>query len=75
MVTATGGADHARFGYADLAPLPRPPDDHTMTGMLSETAKRRLLLAAEVLLILVIVGLLIATWLPTWHGATPGSSR
>ena len=43
--------------------------------MLDETTKRRLLLLAEVLLILVIVGLLVATWLPAWHGASPGSSR
>ena len=34
--------------------------------------KRRLLIAAEVLLVLVIVGLLIATWLPAFIGARPG---
>lgn len=34
--------------------------------------KRRLLIAAEVLLILVIVGLLIATWLPAFIGARAG---
>ena len=34
--------------------------------------KRRLLIAAEVLLVLVIVGLLIATWLPAFIGARAG---
>ncbi|HEV8379200.1 MAG TPA: hypothetical protein VGP99_10150 [Tepidisphaeraceae bacterium] len=34
--------------------------------------KRRLLIAAEVVLVLVIVGLLIATWLPAFIGARPG---
>ena len=37
--------------------------------------KRGLLLAAEVLLILVIIGLLIAIWLPAWIGPHPGISR
>ena len=34
--------------------------------------KRRWLIAAEVLLVLVIVALLIATWLPAFIGARPG---
>jgi hypothetical protein len=34
--------------------------------------KRRWLIAAEVLLVLVIVGLLIATWLPAFIGARSG---
>jgi len=34
--------------------------------------KRRWLIVAEVLLVLVIVGLLIATWLPAFIGARPG---
>ena len=34
--------------------------------------RRRLLIAAEVLLVLIIVGLLIATWLPAFIGARPG---
>ena len=34
---------------------------------------RRLLIAAEVLLVLIIVGLLIATWLPAFIGARPGA--
>jgi len=34
--------------------------------------KRRWLIAAEVLLVLIIVGLLIATWLPAFIGARPG---
>jgi len=34
--------------------------------------RRRLLIAAEVLLVLVIIGLLIATWLPAFIGARPG---
>jgi len=34
--------------------------------------KRRLVIAAEVLLVLIIVGLLIATWLPAFIGARPG---
>lgn len=33
---------------------------------------RRFLLAAEVALILTILGLLIAFWLPVWIGAHPG---
>jgi len=33
---------------------------------------RRLLIAAEVLLVLIIVGLLIATWLPAFIGARAG---
>ncbi len=34
--------------------------------------KRRWIIAAEVALVLVIVGLLIATWLPAFIGARPG---
>jgi hypothetical protein len=34
--------------------------------------RKRLLIAAEVLLVLIIVGLLIATWLPAFIGARPG---
>ena len=34
--------------------------------------KRRLIIAAEVVLVLIIVGLLIATWLPAFIGARPG---
>ena len=34
--------------------------------------KRRLILAAEVVLVLVIVALLIFTWLPAFIGARPG---
>ena len=34
--------------------------------------KRRFLIAAEVLLVLIIVGLLIATWLPPFIGARSG---
>jgi len=34
--------------------------------------KRRWIIAAEVLLVLIIVGLLIATWLPAFIGARPG---
>ena len=34
--------------------------------------KRRWLIAAEVVLVLVIVGLLIATWLPAFIGARSG---
>jgi hypothetical protein len=34
--------------------------------------KQRWLIAAEVLLVLIIVGLLIATWLPAFIGARPG---
>ena len=36
--------------------------------------KRRWIIVAEVLLVLVIVGLLIATWLPAFIGARPGVS-
>jgi len=36
--------------------------------------KRRWMIVAEVLLVLVIVGLLIATWLPAFIGARPGMS-
>ena len=36
--------------------------------------KRRWMIAAEVLLVLVIVGLLIATWLPAFIGARSGLS-
>lgn len=38
-------------------------------------AKRWLLFAAEVLLVLIIVALLAATWLPAFIGANPGSVR
>ena len=34
--------------------------------------RRRLILVAEVALVLAILGLLIATWLPVWVGAHPG---
>lgn len=34
--------------------------------------KRTLLISVEVLLILLIIGLLVATWLPAWVGAIPG---
>ncbi len=36
--------------------------------------KRRLIIVAEVVLVLVIVGLLIATWLPAFIGARPGGN-
>ncbi|HEV8607080.1 MAG TPA: hypothetical protein VGQ99_17195 [Tepidisphaeraceae bacterium] len=35
--------------------------------------KRRLILAAEVVLVMVIVALLIFTWLPAFIGARPGA--
>jgi hypothetical protein len=34
-----------------------------------------LLLAAEVALVLAIVGILVAVWLPVWLGARPGAMR
>jgi hypothetical protein len=34
--------------------------------------KRRLLIAAEVALVIIIVGLLVLTWLPAFIGARPG---
>ena len=37
--------------------------------------KRWSLFAAEVLLVLVILALLAATWLPAWIGANPGAVR
>jgi hypothetical protein len=37
--------------------------------------RRGLMLAAEVGLILVIVALLVAIWLPAWVGAHPGMAR
>ena len=37
--------------------------------------KRWLLFAAEVLMVLIILGLLAATWLPAFTGASPGSVR
>ena len=37
--------------------------------------RRGLMLAAEVLLILMIVGLLVAIWLPGWVGPHPGVGR
>ncbi|HEV8290288.1 MAG TPA: hypothetical protein VGP94_00125 [Tepidisphaeraceae bacterium] len=50
------------------------PDDQNSVVSPSEKSvwKRRLLIVAEVLLVLVIVGLLIATWLPAFIGARPG---
>jgi len=43
--------------------------------MISQSAwKRRLIIAAEVALVLVIVGLLIATWLPAFIGARSGGN-
>ena len=33
---------------------------------------RALIMAAEVVLILIIIGLLIAIWLPAWIGSHPG---
>ncbi len=36
--------------------------------------QRRLILAAEVVLVLVIVALLIFTWLPAFIGARPGAA-
>ena len=45
--------------------FPLPPTEKSVW-------KRRLLIAAEVALVLVIVGLLIATWLPAFIGARPG---
>jgi hypothetical protein len=37
--------------------------------------RRGLTLAAEMLLILIIVALLVAIWLPAWIGAHPGITR
>jgi len=51
------------------------PDDQLNLPQAQPSAWRnRLLIAAEVLLVLIIVGLLIATWLPAFIGARPGIS-
>lgn len=47
------------------------PTDHQPESKL----RRGLTLAAEMLLILVIVGLLVAIWLPGWIGPHPGITR
>jgi competence protein ComGC len=39
---------------------------------MADPLKKRLILLAEILLVLVIIGLLVAIWLPAWFGATPG---
>jgi hypothetical protein len=48
------------------------PAQRAADAQASSVWKRRLLIAAEVLLVLIIVGLLIATWLPAFIGARPG---
>jgi hypothetical protein len=42
---------------------------------MNSPTKRYLLLAAELALVLAIIGLLILNWLPAIIGAKPGSSR
>lgn len=50
-----------------------PDDQSNLAPSRPSPWPRRLLIAAEVLLVLVIVGLLIATWLPAFIGARPGA--
>ena len=49
-----------------------PDEQPNLAQSRSSPWPRRLLIVAEVLLVLVIVGLLIATWLPAFIGARPG---
>jgi hypothetical protein len=54
---------------SDENSIPAPPPAEAQA---TSIWKRRLLIATEILLVLIIVGLLIATWLPAFIGARPG---
>ena len=52
------------------------PDPCAQDGVLKHTLRRRIaLIAIEILLVIVIVGLLVATWLPAIIGANPDAPR
>jgi hypothetical protein len=54
-----------------ISSAPVPKD-----GVLKHTLRRRIvLIAIEILLVIVIVGLLVATWLPAIIGANPDASH
>ena len=51
------------------------PMDATSGPETSSRIRRILLIAAEVALIVVIIALLVAIWLPAWIGPHPGLGR